>query len=590
MSPTPVEKFRQFLKSHNLNGFIVPRNDEFQGEYVPAHAERLAWLTGFTGSAGMAILCQDQAALFVDGRYTVQANQEVDQKIFTLNHLIDYPPSQWIKDKLSAGFRLGYDPWLHTSDSLDKFTEVCQSQGIVLVQCLKNPIDEIWTDRPLASTEPFIPHETRYAGQSSLEKRQKIAHLLQKKSCQSLMITNPDSLAWLLNMRGNDVPFFPAPLCYGLLHDTGKFDLFVDHKRINSPLKSHLGPDIQLLDPDRMPDHLSGLKGKSLWLDLTSAASWFRDFMSQHEISIINDKDPCQLAKACKNDIEIDGAREAHRQDGIALTKFLAWLSTHVHHQAIDELMVAEKLLDYRAQSKDFLQPSFPTIAGSGSHAAICHYRATEKSNRILGQNEIFLLDSGGQYHQGTTDVTRTIAIGKVPESVKLHFTLVLKGHIALASLLFPEDTSGTQIDSFARHALWQEGLDYDHGTGHGVGSNLSVHEGPQRISKKSPYHQALLPGMIISNEPGYYKNGHYGIRIENLVVVKRSSKKGDIPLLEFETLTLAPIDQSLILVDKLTSTEKTWLNSYHQKVRETLTPSLDPQTAAWLKEATAEL
>jgi len=578
---------RQELALRGLDGFLVPRSDEHQGEYVPPHAMRLAWISGFTGSAGLVVVLTRQAALFVDGRYTLQAETEVDGGLFSRHHLTDEPPTEWLAKCLPAKAKLGFDPWLHTPKGVEKLRAACAKAGADLVALDCNPLDAVWLDQPEPPLAPVVPHAQDLAGQSSAEKRSAVARNLIEEKQDAAFLSSPDSVAWLLNIRGEDVEFSPLPLCFAIAHRDGSLDLFIDPRKRSADLEAHLGPEVRLHRPIDMASVLDGLKGRIVRLDSDSAPAWVEDRLTSAGAKPVSGNDPCALPKACKNKVELDGARQAHLRDGVALVRFLAWLDRHA--LACTECSAADRLEEFRRQNALYRGPSFPTIAGAGPNGAIVHYRASAESDRKLEAGQLFLLDSGGQYLDGTTDVTRTIAIGEVGEEERHRFTLVLKGHIAIATARFPSGTTGSQLDVLARQALWNEGLDYDHGTGHGVGSYLSVHEGPQRISKVGNS-QSLKPGMVISNEPGYYKAGAYGIRIENLLAVKDLPAMGERQLLGFETLTLAPIDRRLIEPSLLTKAEVTWLDSYHRLVEERIAPLVDGDSSDWLMRACAAL
>jgi Xaa-Pro aminopeptidase len=590
MPPMPIHTsrladLRRLLSEWGGDGFLIPRTDAYQGEYVAPCDERLAWLTGFTGSAGMAIVLKEKAALFVDGRYTLQAKNQVNLAHYEICSLVDYPPCAWARRHLAEGQKIFYDPWLHTLNDQTHAQKVCEAVGASFISAPQNPIDKLWTDRPSAPLSPILAHEIRYAGVSSEEKRKHIAKILQEKRADGAILTPPESIAWLLNIRGNDVPHTPVAQGFAVIWADASVDLFMNLAKISPDMKTYLGNEVRLADPGSLEEWLGNLKDTTLLIDpaLIPLA-----LLNQLEnCRLIKSADPCALPKALKNPVEAMGARQAHIQDGIAVTRFLAWLSRAALTNAITEMDAAEKLLSFRKQNS-LLDTSFDTISGAGPNGAIIHYKASPETNRILEPNSIYLFDSGGQYLTGTTDVTRTIAIGMPTAEQKDRFTRVLKGHIAIATALFPVGTTGSQLDPLARHALWQAGLDYDHGTGHGVGSYLNVHEGPQRISK-NPSPIALQPGMIVSNEPGYYKTNAYGIRIESLVIVveKGIPQGGERALLGFETLTQAPIDTSLVEGGMLTPQERAWLNAYHTQVRETLLPHLSAEEGAWLKDAT---
>jgi len=588
-----LTELRQLLSSQNLNGFIVPKADEHQGEYVAPRAERLEWLSGFSGSAGMAVVLEDRAALFVDGRYTLQARDEVNPDHFEFRHLTNEPATEWISDQMTAGQRLSYDPWLHTPSQVTRLQAVCARAGVELVALDANPVDAIWRDQPDAPRSPAVAHDEAFAGEPSADKRSRIARELKDMDVDTLVITAPDSIAWLLNIRGNDVPFTPFTLSFALLHSDSGVDWFVDSEKAAEGLSEHLGADVRMRAPDRLGAHLDQLAetGKAVHLNAAGVPMWIYLRLESGGARIKRGDDPCQLAKAQKNPTELNGIRAAHIRDGVAVCRFLAWLDKTAPAGGESEISVGNYLEMMRSENQFFQGLSFPTISGSGPNGAIVHYRVSEQTNRDLDQNSFLLVDSGGQYLDGTTDITRTVALGAVGEPLRDNFTRVLKGHIALASAKFPKGTTGSQLDVLARMPLWQVGRDYDHGTGHGVGAYLSVHEGPQRISKL-PNSVALLPGMIISNEPGYYKSGAYGIRIENLVAVKAADTGADTEkeMFEFETLTLAPIDRNAINTGLLSDEEINWLNSYHRLVLEQIGPLVDEPTRDWLERATAAL
>jgi len=583
-----VGRLRQELAAQGLDGFIVPRADEHQGEYVPPRGQRLAWLTGFTGSAGVAIVLRDRAALFVDGRYTLQAAAQVDTQLFEIHHLIDEPPARWTGTALAAGTVLGYDPWLHTPQEVERFRAAAEKAGASLRAVSENPLDRGWSGRPAAPIAPVVPHADRFAGESAQSKRSQLGRALAEEGAAAAVLTMPESIAWLLNIRGGDVPHTPLPLSFAILRQDGSVTLFIEPRKLAPGLERHLGNQVTVMPPAALGPALAALaaEGARVQIDPATAACWIFDRLELAGAKIHRAADPCLLPKACKNPVELDGTRAAHRRDGAALTRFLAWLAHEAPKGGLAEIAASDRLEAIRREGEHFRDLSFATISGAGSNGAIVHYRAMPETEKLLEPGTLYLLDSGAQYLDGTTDVTRTVAIGKPTQEMRDRFTRVLKGHIALALARFPKGTTGTQLDAFARRALWQQGLDYDHGTGHGVGSYLGVHEGPQRISK-APNGQALLPGMIVSNEPGYYKTGAYGIRIENLVLVQPVEDGAEREMLGFETLTLAPIDRKLIEPSLLSDEEVSWLDEYHKRVRETLTPLVDPETARWLAAAT---
>ncbi|HEY0283679.1 MAG TPA: aminopeptidase P family protein, partial [Rhizomicrobium sp.] len=555
--------------------------------YVPKRAERLAWLTAFTGSAGVAVVLADKAAIFVDGRYTLQVRKQTDTSLFEPRDLVTEGPAAWIEAN-AKGAKLGYDPWLHTAAVVEGLKASAKKAGATLVACDTNPIDAVWSDQPDAPAAKAVPHGLPLAGESAEAKRIRIAEEVKKKGADATVLTMPDSICWLLNIRGADVPHTPFALAFSILNEDGSTDLFMDERKSSPELALHLGNAVRLRAPNEFAPALDALSGKTVAADPGTAAAAIFDRLGKAGAKILHLSDPCQLAKACKNSIEVEGARKAHIRDGAALTKFLCWFAREAPKGKLDEIGASAKLEEFRKATGALSDLSFDSISAASEHAAIPHYRVTRSSNLPIRQGEIYLIDSGAQYPDGTTDVTRTVIAGTPSAEMKDRFTRVLKGHIALATAKFPEGTTGAALDSFARRPLWDAGLDYDHGTGHGVGSFLSVHEGPQSISKRQVT-QALKPGMIVSNEPGYYKAGEYGIRIENLIVVRALglAPGGDRQMMEFETITLAPIDLNLVEVSLLTAEERAWLNDYHARVREKLTRLVDDETRAWLEQAT---
>ncbi len=588
-----VKALRDQLKRRRLAGFIVPRSDAHQGEYVAPGAERLAWLTGFTGSAGVAVILHDRAVLFVDGRYTVQASTEVDVSMFEIRHVTDDPPAAWIEAHVRPGARLGYDPWLHTPAQLDGYRAGCAKAGGRLVSVADNPIDILWSDRPPPPMAPIVAHGEEFAGKSSAAKRRRMANALRKDRVDAAVLSAPDSVCWLLNIRGGDVPYAPLVLAFAILRFDAEVELFVDAGKLTPDLRKWLGPEVTVTPPDALGPALDrmGAAKETVRVDRDGAPEWIVARLKKAGAEVAFGGDPCALAKAIKSDVELNGIRAAHLRDGASLTRFLAWLSREAPSGGVTEVSAAQRLAAFRDGNDHYRGPSFATISGAGGNGAIVHYRARPETDRPLEAGTLYLVDSGGQYLDGTTDVTRTVAVGAPTREMRSRFTLVLKGHIALATARFPKGTTGSQLDVLARSALWRAGLDYDHGTGHGVGFYLGVHEGPQRISKL-PNRVALAPGMVISNEPGYYKTDEYGIRIENLVVVSQMETPagGDKELYGFETLTLAPIDLNLVDEGMLSDGERGWLDHYHARVRETLAPLLDPETAAWLDRETRPL
>ena len=586
-----LDAVRAELKQQQLDGFLVPRSDEHNGEYIAPYAERLSWLTGFDGSAGNAIVLSDQAAVFVDGRYTLQAADQVDTSRYEIRHVTEHPPNEWLQANLSKGMSLGFDPRLHTERSLERIRKVCKQAGAVLVPVDRNPIDAVWSDQPESPAAPLAAHDITFAGESSADKRARLATDLARDGVSATILTAPDSVAWLLNVRGADVPNTPISLSYALLRDSGDVDLFIDPRKLDDKVRAHLGNGVTTRAESELPEALRDLGGQRVLADPNSASAWILQLLDTAGAEVVRETDPCQLPKACKNPIELDGTRAAHRRDGASLTQFLRWFSKSAPDGELDELSAAAMLRSFRDGNDHLMGPSFDTISGTGPNGAVVHYRVTEKTNRKIESGSLYLVDSGAQYLDGTTDVTRTIAVGRPNDEMRDRFTRVLKGHIALATSRFPEGTTGSQLDVLARLPLWQAGLDYDHGTGHGVGSYLGVHEGPQRISKMGNT-VAFKPGMIVSNEPGYYKSGEYGIRVENLVAVIECGKPsdGEKPLFGFETLTRAPIDRILVDTTLLNADELDWLNAYHHSVYEDLVGLVDSETADWLQEATSPI
>ena len=589
--PDRLAALRAELARRGLAGFLVPRTDEYQNEFIPPSAERLAWLAGFTGSAGLAVVLQNKAAIFVDGRYTLQVRDQVDTASFEPRHIVDEPPAGWLAANLPKGGKLGYDPRLHSPNEVARLKAACEKAGAVLAPVTDNPIDAVWRSRPPMPISPVVPHELRFAGIASEEKRKSIAADLKSRGIAAAVLTAPDSIAWLFNIRGGDLPCTPAPLAFAILDDTGNARLFLDLRKLTTAARAHLGNAVAVAETADFPAALDALGAKRVLADPGSASAFVFEQLDAAKAEIVRDADPCQLPKACKNAAEIAGARAAHVRDGAALSGFLAWLDRASSSGAVTELEAVERLAQFRRGGENFRGFSFDTISGAGPNGAIVHYRATEASNRKLEPGSLYLVDSGAQYLDGTTDVTRTVFVpGHTAPTAeqKDRYTRVLKGHIALALARFPAGTSGSQLDALARQPLWQAGLDYDHGTGHGVGSYLGVHEGPQRISKM-PNTVALRAGMIVSNEPGYYKTGAYGIRIENLVAVEAAEKQdgAEREIFSFETLTLAPIDLRLVEPSLLSPEETAWLDAYHARVRALLGPLVDNETRAWLVQAT---
>lgn len=574
-----------------IDAFVIPRTDAHQGEFVAPRDERLAWLTGFSGSAGLAIVHRDTAAIFVDGRYTLQVETEVDTTLYSARHVSNEPPDGWLGDVLANGEKLGFDPWLHSVAQARKLTEICERAGAEWVAMDVNPLDTVWTDQPGPPDAPVEIHPENLAGEAAAAKRARLAEKTTGAGQDAVFLSLPDSIAWLLNIRGRDIPHTPVALAFALLHSDARVDLFIDPAKVSRDVIAHFGKEVRVTSPDSLAAALDGLGRDNavVGLEYATAPQWVRQRLEAAGATVVSQADPCQLPKACKNPVEINGVRAAHVRDGAALTRFLAWLDGAQGEEDLTELVAANRLQAFREDLPELRDLSFATIAGAGPNGAVVHYRVSPESDRQLKPGSLFLVDSGGQYPDGTTDVTRTIAIGTPTDEMRDRFTRVLRGHIALATARFPEGTTGSQLDVLARRPLWEAGLDYDHGTGHGVGAYLGVHEGPQRISK-APNNVALRAGMVISNEPGYYKTGEYGIRIENLVAVREVDDSGGGAVFEFETLTLAPLDRRLIDKDLLAEDELAWLNAYHARVRDTLSPIVDAETRTWLEAAAAQL
>jgi Xaa-Pro aminopeptidase len=587
-----LPRLRRALAAAGLDGLLVPHEDEYQNEYLPEANERLAWATGFTGSAGAALVFADKALLFVDGRYTLQAKAQTDARLVEVRDLIAEGVAGWLKEQAPEGARIGFDPKLVSPDSVKRLADAAAARGALLVALGGNPLDEAWTDRPSPPKARALPHPLALAGESHEDKRGRIAKELAARHIDATVLTSPASVAWLFNIRGGDVAHTPLPLGAAVLYADASAELFLAPEKVTPALKSHLGNAVSVSDEAALEEAFSALSGKNVRLDPSSASAWAFDRVEAAGARIDRGPDPTLLPRACKNAVEVEGARRAHVRDGAALTRFLHWLSRALAAgAALDEIEAAVKLEGFRRQSSELKDVSFESISSAGPNGAIVHYRVNTKTNRKLKRGSLYLIDSGGQYPDGTTDVTRTVAVGRASKQMRERFTLVLKGHIALARVRFPEGTTGTQLDAFARQFLWSAGLDYDHGTGHGVGSYLGVHEGPQRISKQLN-DQALKPGMIVSNEPGFYKTDAYGIRVENLQVVTPPAPipGGERDMLGFETLTMAPIDRTLIVKAMLSKDERAWLDAYHAQVLERVGPLLEEPVRAWLAEQCAAI
>jgi Xaa-Pro aminopeptidase len=586
---------REQLKAEKLDGFVVPLTDEHMSEYVGSYAQRLAWLTGFQGSAGSAVVLPEQAAIFVDGRYTLQVRQQVSPTEWSYQSVPETSATQWLEEHAPEGARIGYDPWLHTRDWVKKAKQALASRGAELVPVTRNPIDEIWTDRPEASKAHLVVQPDQYAGKSAAEKRTEIGDWLAKHHADAAVLSALDSIAWAFNIRGADVTHTPVALAYAVVHADGTADLFVAGEKIAPDVRQHLGNGVRLHERSEFESALSELNGKTVVVDPERAVAAIFEALEKASAKVVPMRDPTILPKALKNPAEIAGQKAAQTRDGAAISRFLHWIDEEAPKGDVDELTASDRLEALRRENPELRDLSFDSISGAGPNGAIVHYKSSEKTNRKLETGTLYLIDSGGQYVDGTTDITRTVAIGEPTAEMIDRFTRVLKGHIAIATAVFPKGTRGSQLDSFARRPLWEAGLDYAHGTGHGVGSFLAVHEGPQRISPVGSVQpggdEPLVAGMIISNEPGYYKTGEYGIRIENLVlVVPREIEGAEKEMLGFETLTFAPIDRHLIDVQMLDSEELIWLNCYHAHVLAKIGPTLSGGDLEWLQRACAPI
>lgn len=583
---------RRSMAEQSINAFIVPHDDEHLGEYIPPYAERLAWISGFTGSAGACVVLADKAAVFVDGRYTVQVRQQCAAELFAYHHLISDPYLDFLLTELNAGDKVGFDAHLHSQHWYQSASKKLAAHQITLVPVSKNLIDEHWHDRPEPSCNLALLLSQDYSGQHSEAKRSRIAQELAAKKVNSQLLTQAEPINWLLNIRGRDIGCLPVVLSFALLHQDGSVQLFADPAKFSGlDLQVHSGENVSLLPVNELKNSLQALgkQGARVQLDPHTANAWSALVLSEAGAELVYADDPCMLPKACKNPVEVNGSRAAHLRDGAAVSRFLAWLDTRVS-QANPELehegTLADKLEYFRAANAEFVEPSFSTISALGPNAAMCHYHHLNGTPRHLGQDAIYLVDSGGQYLDGTTDITRTVAVGQPTDEMRKLFTLVLRGHIDLAGARFPAGTGGQQLDALARMPLWQQGYNFDHGTGHGVGHYLSVHEGPQRISPKGSM-VGLTTGMIVSNEPGYYREAEFGIRCENLQVVQAADIGGDIPVFEFETLTFVPFDRRLIDCDWLEPKHLAWINHYHAQVWQHISPQLSGTDLAWLEQAT---
>ncbi len=577
---------RAELARQGLDGLLVPRADEHLGEYVPARADRLRWLTGFSGSAGLAVVLASRAAAFTDGRYVLQLAEQTDPALWERRHITEEPPADWIAEHAPPGARIGYDPLLFSEEAVQRYAE----KGLSLVPADANPLDAIWADQPGPPMAPALPHPLEFAGVDSARKREQVAASLAAEKQDAAVVTDPASIAWLLNIRGDDVPFTPFALGFAIVHADAGCELFMAPQKVPEATRAWMGNAVSVQDRAALPGALARLKGKRVRVDASGSPAWFAQRLREAGAEVVAGMDPCMLPKARKNEVERQGARNAHHRDAVAVCRFLRWMETAAGRET--EISAADRLLALRAEVPLFRGESFPAISGSGPNGAIIHYRVSPETNRAIQPGELYLIDSGAQYSDGTTDITRTVwtGPGTPPDDLRARVTRVLKGHIALATLVFPKGVAGAHIDAFARAALWQVGLDYDHGTGHGVGSYLSVHEGPVSISRAArPV--PIEAGMILSNEPGYYLPGAYGIRLENLLLATEAELQGALkPFLRFESLTWAPFDRRLVDTTLFTRAELEWLDDYHAQVKTIVGPQLEGEDRVWLQAACAPL
>ena len=590
--PKHLPRVRERMAAQGLDGFLVPHEDEHQNEYLPKANERLSWLTGFTGSAGAAVVLKDKAAVFVDGRYTLQVRDQVDETVFEIRDLVDGGVPLYLESATKRGAVIGYDPKLHSPDALHWLRTAAEKAGATLKAVSHSPLDEAWgSERPAQPQAEVVAHPHEFTGEDSSAKRERLGQAMAEQGADAAILTSPAAIAWLFNVRGGDVIRTPLPLGQAILNKDGSAQLFLDPAKVSDELRAWLGNGVSLETDSALPAAIDSLSGGHVLVDPSQSSSWYFDRLERAGAHVVRAPDPTTLPRACKNPVEIEGSRKAHARDGAALTRFLHWVATDAQTGLPSELEIVEKLEGFREATRALKDLSFDTIAGAASNGAIVHYRPTRRLAKSMERGSLLLVDSGAQYLDGTTDVTRTLAVGEPTQEMRERFTLVLKGHIALARIRFPHGTTGSAIDILARAPLWAKGLDYDHGTGHGVGSYLGVHEGPQRIAK-APSTVALKPGMIVSNEPGYYKTGAYGIRIENLQVVTPATEiaGGERPMMGFETLTLAPIDRTLIDASLLDADERAWLDGYLARVWSVIGPQLDSGVRAWLEKACAPI
>ena len=586
-----LHALREQLQKDGLDGFVVPICDEHMSEYVGEYAQRLAWLTGFGGSAGSAIVLKDKAAMFIDGRYVVQVRDQVDGNLYEYVNIADQKPHEWLAANAPKGSKIGYDSWLHTRDWAETTSKALKKSGAELVEVARNPIDAVWEDQPGRSPEKLAVHSDQYAGKSARDKRADVAAWLKDNRYDATVIAALDSVAWFFNVRGRDIANTPVPLAYAIVRADETATLFVAPEKLTDAVREHLGNHVEIRDYDELADALSGMAGQTVAVDPERSVAAIFSALDEAGATVVKERDPTILAKAIKNETEINGHKTAQKRDGAALTKFLHWMANEAPKGGQDELSAAARLRQFREESPDLKDLSFRTISAAGDHGALPHYSVNEETNQPIAMNSLYLVDSGGQYPDGTTDVTRVVAVGEPTAEMRKRYTQVLQGHIALDQAVFPKGTTGGQLDILARQYLWADGVDYGHGTGHGVGSYLSVHEGPQRIASFGGMNQALEPGMILSNEPGYYKAGEFGIRIENLFLVEeREIEGGEQTMLGFETLTFAPLERKLIDTAMLSQEQRQWVDDYHAKVNAVIAPQLEGDALDWLKAQTAPL
>ena len=583
------------LKEDRLDGFVVPLTDEHMSEYVGSYAQRLAWLTGFQGSAGSAVVLPEEAAIFTDGRYTIQVRQQVSPTEWSYQSVPETSVAKWLQENAPSGARIGYDPWLHTSDWVKQATASLAAKGAELVPVKRNPIDAVWSDRPEPSKARLVVQPDELAGKNSAEKRHEMADWLHKEGADAAVLAALDSIAWTFNVRGADVTHTPVALAFALVNSDGTADLFVEGEKIGDDVRAHLGNGVRLHERSEFEPYLKGLSGKLIAIDPERSVAAIYQALDEGGARLLSRRDPAILPKAVKNAVEVAGHKAAQARDGAAVSRFLRWVETEAPRGELDEMIAADKLLSFREDLGGLRDLSFDTISAFGPNGALPHYKGTAETNLPFTTGTLYLVDSGGQYQDGTTDITRTVPIGEPTAEMIDRNTRVLQGHIAIATALFPKGTRGSQLDSFARRPLWEAGCDYAHGTGHGVGAFLAVHEGPQRISpvgsSQSGGDEPLQPGMILSNEPGYYKPGEYGIRIENLVLVVEKDVPGaDKEVLGFETLTFVPIEKKLIDASMLSDRELQWLNEYHAAVLALIGPQLEGEDKTWLERQCAPL